>query len=192
MPYITLFRHSNSFLLFLISTLFIVSSCANKKPSSPQEAPSSNRKSPIAIAATSHNNTYIKVVYGQPYRRDRTIFGEWEPYGEIWRTGANEATEITITNTILMGNEAIEAGTYSLFSIPYEDHWTIILNNALGQWGAFDYSSDFDYKRFDVPVETLDRPVETFTIEFSEVQSSLTSLNLSWDVVSVKIPIRFY
>ena len=192
MPNLTFSCHSNRFLLLLISTLFIISSCTNRKPSSPQEVPSLNRKSPIAIASISHDNTYLKVVYGQPYRRDRTIFGEWEPYGEVWRTGANEATEITITNTIFMGNEAIEAGTYSLFTIPYEDHWTIILNNALGQWGAFDYSTDFDYKRFDVPVEILEKPVETFTINFSEVQSSMTSLNLSWDLVSVKIPIRFY
>ncbi|MFA5669609.1 MAG: DUF2911 domain-containing protein [Balneolaceae bacterium] len=176
----------------LITASSLLLSCVGRKSESPKFTSSENRKSGIAIASVSHENTYIKVVYGQPYRKGRTIFGDWEPYGEVWRTGANEATEITITNTILMNNEAIEAGTYSLFTIPYEDHWTIILNNALGQWGAFDYNTNFDYKRFDVPTIPLNNHVEAFSISFSEVQSSMTSLILEWDVIRVEIPIRFY
>ncbi len=151
-----------------------------------------NRKSPISISSVKHEGTYIKVVYGQPYRKGRTIFGEWEPYGEVWRTGANEATEITFTRPVLMADNVIDAGTYSLFTIPKEDIWTIILNSELGQWGAFEYDQRRDYVRFDVPVKRLDTPVEAFTIAFSEVQNSLTTLSLAWDVVRVDIPIRFY
>ncbi len=177
--------------LFLFAFSFMIG-CQPRKPSTPQEAPTGNRKSPIAISAIKHVNTYIKVVYGQPYRRDRTIFGEWEPYGEVWRTGANEATEITITNTIRMAEQTIEAGTYALFSIPNESTWTIILNNGLGQWGAFDYNQELDYVRFDVPVSILETPVEAFTIEFEEVILNTTKMILSWDVVQIEIPIRFY
>lgn len=172
---------------------FIISvSCTKSKPDSPQDAPTGNRKSPIAIASIEHENTYMKVVYGQPYRKGRTIFGEWEPYDQVWRTGANEATEITITEPVLMNMEVIDAGTYALFTIPSEESWTIILNNGLGQWGAFDYNEQLDAHRFTVPVQNLDSPVEAFTISFSELKGSTTVMSLSWDLVKVDIPIRFY
>lgn len=182
----------NIFGLVLLSFAFSFLGCRDGKPSKPQQPETGFRKSPVAIAAVKSEKTYIKVVYGQPYRRNRTIFGEWEPYGEVWRTGANEATEITLTETVLMAGEVIQAGMYALFTIPYPDHWTIILNNTLGQWGAFSYTPETDYKRFDVPVIELETPVEAFTIAFSEVNTNTTTMTLSWDLVRVEIPIRFY
>ena len=180
-------------LRLLIPVFFLASllACNNSQPD-PDTLPPGNRKSPISISSVKSDGTYIKVVYGQPYRRDRTIFGEWEPYGEVWRTGANEATEITITKAVLMNTHVIEPGTYALFTIPNKDHWTVILNNDLGQWGAFEYSTDFDYVRFDVPVITLDSPKEAFAIEFSDVFNSETTMSLAWDFVKIEIPIRFY
>lgn len=175
-----------------IILLMLIVSCGPQKPDSPQEVSSENRKSAIAIASIKHEKTYVKIVYGQPYRRGRTIFGEWEPYGEVWRTGANEATEITITEPILMNMKVVNPGTYSLFTIPREDSWTIILNNGLGQWGAFNYMEELDALRFDVPVQRNENPVEAFTIEFSELQGSLTTLSLAWGYVKIEIPIRFY
>ncbi len=173
--------------------LFICLSLACGRGSSEEkDAPVGNRKSPIAISSVKHDGTYIKVVYGQPYKNGRTIFGDWEPYGQIWRTGANEATEITITNPVFMGENVVEAGTYALFTIPEEEKWTIILNNDLGQWGAFEYSEQRDYLRFDVPVIDLEDPVEAFTISFSDVSYSMTTMSMSWDTVQVDIPIRFY
>jgi hypothetical protein len=151
-----------------------------------------NRKSPISISSVKYEGTYMKVVYGQPYRRNRTIFGEWEPFGEVWRTGANEATEITVTEPVFMGSEVVLAGTYALFTIPYEDRWTIILNRDLGQWGAFEYNPDSDYLRFDVPVTTLETPQEAFTIEFSDPFMDQTTMMMSWDLIKVEVPIRFY
>lgn len=154
--------------------------------------PVGNRKSPISISSIKHEGTYIKVVYGQPYRNGRTIFGDWEPYGEVWRTGANEATEITFTKPVFMGDQAIDAGTYTLFTIPKENSWSIILNSELGQWGAFEYDEGRDYHRFDVLNKKLESPVEAFSISFSEVNLSVTTLTLAWDLVQVDIPIRFY
>lgn len=176
------------FVLMLIGAI----ACGQQKPDTPQPADNGNRKSPIAIASVKSTGTYIKVVYGQPYRRGRTIFGDWEPYGEVWRTGANEATEITFTNTVLMGDQAIKAGTYALFTIPEPDSFTVILNHELGQWGAFEYNPERDYKRMKFPVQTLETPVEAFTIEFSEPKYSMTTMSLKWDLVRVDIPIRFY
>ena len=184
--------NSTFFVLALAGLSLVLFSCEPGKPADPQDAPVGNRKSPIAIASVKYNNTYIKVVYGQPYRNGRTIFGDWEPYGEVWRAGANEATEIMLTNPILMGTNVVDAGIYALFVIPEEEFWTIILNHNLGQWGAFEYSQDRDYLRFQVPVKPLETPVEAFTIDFSEASYSMTTMSLSWDLVKVEIPIRFY
>lgn len=176
-------------LLFLMSIL--LTGCGDQN-SEEGNGIVETRKSPIAIASIKSNSTYIKVVYGQPYRRGRTIFGDLEAWGEVWRTGANEATEITITDTILMGEEAISPGTYALFTIPEPDSFTVILNHELGQWGAFNYNPERDYKRMKFPVKDLDDPVEAFTVEFSEAQYSMTTMSLKWGLVQVDIPIRFY
>lgn len=177
--------------LFTLLTAFLLISCGGQSEEADDLTPG-NRKSPIAIASVKNNGTYIKVVYGQPYRNGRQIFGDLVPYGKVWRTGANEATEITITNTVLMGEEAIQAGTYSLFSIPGQDTWTLILNNSLGQWGAFDYDQATDYKRMGFPSKKLDDPVEAFSISFDDVNLNRTRMILKWDSVQVDIPIRFY
>ncbi|MDZ7805883.1 MAG: DUF2911 domain-containing protein [Gracilimonas sp.] len=107
------FRIYSLFIAALLFSSSIISGCSDRNSSEGEETVET-RKSPIAIASIKSNSTYIKVVYGQPYRRGRTIFGDLEPWGEVWRTGANEATEITITEPILMGKEAISPGTYAL------------------------------------------------------------------------------
>ncbi len=151
-----------------------------------------NRKSPIAIASVKNDGTYIKVVYGQPYRRGRTIFGDLLAWGEVWRTGANEATEITLTKPVLMGTEAVHPGTYSMFTIPEPDSMTVILNHEMGLWGAENYNPDRDYKRIKFPVQNLDTPVEAFTIEFTEPEYDGSTMILRWGIVRVDIPIRFF
>jgi len=178
------------FSVFLI--LILIAACGRNKPSEPSKPESPIRKSPIAIASIKYQQTYVKIVYGQPYRNGRTIFGEWEKYGEVWRTGANEATEITITRPILMNTRTVDAGTYALFTIPNEESWTIILSTQLGLWGAFEYDPTFDYLRFEVPVTKLDEPVEVFTISFTDTFENTTTLAMEWDRVRVEIPIRFF
>ncbi len=179
-------------LIVLAVSLTSLTACKNQKSEAPQTTDNGNRKSPIAIATVQQDGTYIKVVYGQPYRRGRTIFGDWEPFGEVWRTGANEATEITITKPVLMGEQMIKQGTYALFTIPEPDSFTVILNYDLGQWGAFDYNQNRDYKKMKFPVKKLESPTEAFTIEFSKPEYSMTTMILKWDVVQVEVPIRFY
>ena len=94
------------------------------------------RQSPVAIAATTlDDGTHLKVVYSSPRKRDRRIFGALVPFGEVWRTGANEATEITATRDVLLAGHLVPAGTYAIFTVPQPDTWTIILNGVLGQWG---------------------------------------------------------
>lgn len=175
--------------LLLIALLF--SACKQPEPKEPDPV---RRKSPIAIANISHpsTNTYIKIVYGQPYKRGRDIFGNVVPYGQVWRTGANEATELTTTRDILFAGNQLEAGTYALFSIPHKNnHWTIILNNLLGQWGAFDYDKSHDVLRVEVPATQTQSVTEAFTIKFSDIQDDSTNILMKWDKTVVRIPVEF-
>lgn len=171
--------------------LLILGSCSQQQQ---EETEPIRRKSPIAIAKVLHqpSNTYVKIVYGQPYKRGRDIFGQLVPYNEIWRTGANEATELTTTKDISFGGEELKAGTYALFTIPKEDDpWTIILNSELGQWGAFEYHSDFDVLRIKAPAIEKETSTEPFTVRFTDVINDSTSLVMQWDQTEVSIPIQF-
>ena len=186
------FRHYHpATLIYSLLLLFLLAACSQPEPEEPDSV---RRKSPIAITKTLHQptNTYIKIVYGQPYKRDRDVFGNIVPYGKVWRTGANEATEITTTNDILFGGKKLEAGTYALFSIPQEDNqWTIILNEGLGQWGAFDYDESLDKLRIKVPAIPKQSVTEAFTIQFTEIENDSTNIVMQWDQYTVRIPIEF-
>jgi hypothetical protein len=148
------------------------------------------RPSPTAIVTVKYEDTYVKVTYNQPHKRGRSVFGDLVPYGEVWRTGANEATEITITEDIEMAGNRIEAGTYSLFTIPGKDEWTIILNGELGQWGSYNYNEESDVVRFTVPSGLTDAVWEPFTIAF-EQNNSEAEMRMMWDRTMVSIPIKF-
>ncbi|MGM0587635.1 MAG: DUF2911 domain-containing protein [Bacteroidota bacterium] len=149
------------------------------------------RKSPLNMARVEHNDTYIKITYSQPQMKGRDVFGSLVPYKQVWRTGANEATEMTVTQPITMNGKNVKAGTYAIFSIPMEDQWTIILNSDVGQWGAFGYNEEFDVLRFNVPTIRTEEPVEVFTISFSEVEDNQTTLSMMWENTKVEIPITF-
>src|SRR6516164_3013766 len=92
------------------------------------------RTSLMAVASILYKDSYFKIVYSQPQKRGREIFGKLVPFGQVWRTGANEATELTATADINVNGVLLKAGTYSLFSIPEKDKWTIVINRDLGQW----------------------------------------------------------
>lgn len=149
------------------------------------------RPSPLAVVTMKYENTYIKVTYSQPHKRGREIFGGLVPYGQVWRSGANEATEITITGNVLFGNDTLQAGTYSIFTIPEKDKWTIIVNSQLGQWGAYNYHEKSDVMRVELPVQKIKEVVyEPFTILF-EQKNSIAELVMLWDDTKVALPIQF-
>ena len=95
----------------------------------------------------------IKVLYGRPQKKGRRIFGNLVPYDKVWRTGANEATEITFFQDVKLGNQEIKAGTYTLFTIPGKDTWTIIINSDTDIWGSYYYNKEKDVARLEVPVK---------------------------------------
>jgi hypothetical protein len=149
------------------------------------------RPSPLELVTMKYEDTYVKITYCRPHKRGREIFGELEPYNKVWRTGANEATEITLTGDVMIGDNKLEAGTYSLFTIPTEEDWTIIINGDLGQWGAFRYNQDHDILRFEAKTVETEVIYEPFTIEFEQSGVKKTNLLLIWDRTKVIIPIEF-
>lgn len=148
------------------------------------------RPSTMAVAFYKDDNIYIKVVYSQPLKKNRDIFASIAPYGKLWRTGANEATEITFTRDVRLGGKTVRAGTYTLFTIPNPDKWTIILNTDLGQWGEYKYDAAKNELSFDVPAEKNKELYEAFTIKFSESKAG-ADMTLLWDNVQVVVPITF-
>jgi hypothetical protein len=137
------------------------------------------------IVAKSNN---LEISYGQPSKRNRVIFGDIVPYNEIWRAGANEATEVTFKKDGEFAGAPVKAGTYTLFAIPSEKEWTIILNSQLGQWGTYEYekSKTKNVAEVKVPVHGLDKVQEKLTYEVSD-----SSLNIAWDKTGVDIPLKF-
>ena len=120
--------------------------------------------------------------------KNRTIFGGIVPYGQVWRTGANQATKITFSTPVKLEGNDIPAGTYALFTIPGETEWTIIINKNATQLGRFQYNQKDDLVRFKVtPVTLADTTLETFTIEFNHIRDESAVLNLVWEKTVVPI-----
>jgi hypothetical protein len=150
------------------------------------------RTSPLAIVAAHYKNTYLKITYSQPQKNGREIFGKLVPYDQVWRTGANEATEITVTNDILVNHSSLKAGTYSLFTIPGKEKWTIIFNSDLGLWGSYNYNPKMDVLRFDTPAKRTSENMvyQPFTIRIDQ-KTDTAELFLLWDNVQASFPIQF-
>lgn len=133
----------------------------------------------------------VRVTYSRPPRNGREIFGKLVPYGKVWRAGANEATEIKFYQDIELGGKAVKAGSYSLFTIPGEKEWTIILNSDLDYWGAYSYNEKNDLVRVNAPVTVLNSSVEPFTIQFASKGEKQGIMKLAWDKTVVDVPFRF-
>lgn len=123
----------------------------------------------------------ITVTYSRPNVKGRKIFGGINPYGQVWRTGANAATTITFSEGVIVEGNKVPAGTYSLFSIPEKNEWTIILNKTAKQWGAYNYKQADDLLRFTVKPTRLSEKRETFTIAFANQTTKSTDMYLVWD-----------
>lgn len=149
------------------------------------------RPSPLAIASMRYKDAYVKITYSRPQKLGREIFGELVPYGQVWRTGANEATEITVTKNVQLNGTLLKAGTYSIFTIPNKEKWTVIINTEVGLRGSYNHNPKLDEMRFEVPVQSLSgETMELFTIQFDQ-RNELADLIMMWDRVKISIPFKF-
>jgi len=142
--------------------------------------------SPPATALLKLNDASITIAYAQPSIHGRTIFGGLVPYGEVWRTGANAATLLATSGPLQIGTLKVPAGKYTIYSLPAESGWTLIINKQTGQWGTV-YDKAQDLGR--VPMETGSNatPVETFTISFDNTIGDATDLHFKWAGVDASV-----
>jgi hypothetical protein len=141
----------------------------------------------LKMTAQDKNPPIARIIYSRPFKDGRKIFGALQKYGEPWRMGANEATEIEFFRDVTMQGKKVNAGRYVLYCIPYEDKWTIILNNDLFTWGL-KIDSTKDILKADVPVEKLTTPFEALTIVFENAKDG-ANLVMAWDDVKASLPI---
>lgn len=130
----------------------------------------------------------VRITYGRPQLNGRAL-SELAPAGEVWRTGANEAPEITFYKDVTFGGTEVKAGTYALLSIPGEKEWTIILHSNLNQWGSYFYKDEAsDVARISAGVSVSDKSLEAFSIVFREVDGGVHMV-MGWDNTRVAVPI---
>jgi len=130
----------------------------------------------------------IKVLYSRPSAKGRVVFGTLVAFGKVWRVGANESTEIKFFKPVVIGGKNIAAGTYSLFAIPNQDKWVIIINKQTDKWGAYTYDEKKDVVRVEVPVKPLTTALESLSITFTTLASG-ANLIIGWDKTSVEVPV---
>lgn len=131
----------------------------------------------------------VRVIYSRPHLQGRKLFHNLLKYGEPWRLGANEATEIQFYKTVKIQNKKIAAGRYIIYCIPEENNWTIVLNSSIDTWGLkIDSTKDID--KFTIPVTSNNRPIEYFTIVFEKTTTGAVML-MAWDDLVAKLPIEF-
>ena len=134
--------------------------------------------------------TDIEINYSRPSTRGREIFGKLEPWGEVWRAGADSATKITFSTPVKLNGSPVPAGTYGLFALLGKDEWTVILNKVPDQWGAYAYNAKDDVARIPAKPQKLTELVETFTIDINDLRADSATLNLVWEKTRVPVKIE--
>jgi hypothetical protein len=184
---------TKSILLPALFTLFLM------LPSYGQAVPELD-KSPLDMAYFPNNFAHdrkpgekavARVIYSRPRKGERAVFGKLVPYGEVWRTGANEATEIKFYQDVVFGGKKVKAGTYSLFTIPGEKEWTVILNTDLDYWGAYSYNPKSDVVRVTAPITQSRDNVEHFSIAFGDKGAKRAVMRMAWENTAVEVPFTF-
>jgi len=137
------------------------------------------RVSPNATVGQTIGVTEVTIRYGRPSVRDRDIFGGLVPFGEVWRTGANEATTISFSTPVRIDGQALDAGTYGVFTIPGPDQWTLIFNETAEQWGAYNYDAGQDALRVQVAPQSASAQ-ELLTFSFHNVTDTSATAALHW------------
>jgi hypothetical protein len=162
-----------------VSTLFVTNAQTIKTPAA---SPTQTIKQDFGIGS-------IELSYSRPGIKGRKIYTDIAPAGQVWRTGANQATTLTFSDEVLIGGTKVPAGKYGLLSIPDKNEWTLILTKQLDVTNAAAYKQENDIVRVKAKPTSMPSAVETFTMQFANVKPSSTELQLLWDNVAVNLPI---
>lgn len=180
----------NKILLFAVFTLAIISSTdifAQKFPRLDL--------SPLDAAAYPNDwrnsDKLVKVIYGRPQLKGRQLSALAVVSDKgVWRTGANEAPEVTFFKDMLFAGEKVKAGTYTLFTIPSEKQWTLILSSVRNVWGHYTYDKDDDVLRVSGKVTELEKSIEAFSITFNKNEDDVLTMYLGWGHTLVSVPLQ--
>lgn len=147
-------------------------------------------KSPMDAAAFPSDyrvaDKLVKITYSRPQLNNRLI-SDLAPNGKVWRTGANEACEITFYVDMKLGSSTVKAGTYTFYTIPGEKEWTAIINKDLNVWGSYFYDESKDVARLSVPLSSSDEALDAFSMVFSETDNGVT-LHIGWGTIRLAVP----
>ena len=149
----------------------------------PQPSPTQTIKQDFGIGS-------IELSYSRPGMKGRKIFGDLVPYGKIWRTGANNATTLTFTDSVTIGGTKIAPGKYGLVTIPEKDQWTVIVTKQLDATSPASYKQESDLVRVNVKPVTTKETFESFTMQFANVKPKSTELQMAWENTMVSLPIN--
>ena len=132
----------------------------------------------------------IRIIYSRPQKNGRDVFGGLVEYGQVWRLGANEATEIEFFRDVKIGSFKVKKGRYTLYAIPSAGNWTMILNKDTDTWGAFKYDQKKDVLRYDIKTENQPDNAESYSMYFGKTSVG-ANLIITWDNVKATLPIGF-
>jgi hypothetical protein len=149
----------------------------------------SKRPSPHDSTEVTLKGKKITIEYGRPYLKGRKVGQELAPYGKVWRTGADEATALNTEIDLNIGGAKVPAGKYTLYTLPSEGTWKLIINKQTGQWGT-KYDESQDLARVDMKKTALPQSVEQFTISFDKKNEGAANLNLDWENTRVSVEIK--
>jgi hypothetical protein len=149
----------------------------------------SKRPSPPGTAEVTLKNKEVTIDYSRPSLKGRKVGQELAPYGKVWRTGANEATALNTAIDLNIGGAKIPAGKYTLYTLPSEGTWKLIINKQTGQWGT-QYDESQDLARVDMKKTALPQSVEQFTISFDKKNENTANLNLDWENTRVSVELK--
>jgi len=155
----------------------------------PPQQDKSKRPSPPGTAEVTLKGKKITIDYSRPYLKGRKVGQELAPYGKVWRTGANEATALTTETDLTIGGVKVPAGKYTLYTLPAEGTWKLIINKETGQWGT-KYDESQDLARIDMKKSPLPQLVEQFTISFNKTSDTAADLNLDWENTRVSVAVK--
>jgi len=170
--------HFPLWMLALVFSTLSLTACAQPKKDKPRESPKDSAMGMVGGAS-------VKIVYGTPAVKGRAIWGELVPYGKVWRTGANEATQISFDKDVTVEGQKLAAGTYGFFTIPEKDQWTVIFNKTAKQWGAYDYKEADDALR--IKVAPVKAAAAQERLKFMVTPSGIA---LRWENLEVPVAIK--
>ena len=168
--------------LFLALAVLVASNaCAQDKGSRPSP--------PAKAECKLSGGKSVTIDYSSPRMKGRKIYGGLVPYGQVWRAGANEATSFVTTADLTVGGTTVPAGKYTIFTVPGEDKWSLVISKKTGEWGTAYPGPDNDLARIDMKVSKLPSPVENFTIAFDQTGNACT-LRMNWETTRASVEIK--